>query len=158
MHVQYALSDHQIPVILNIIEVKQLIIEKMKRNNILWIMLLMALLFGMGRKDASAQNYQIGDVYTFPDGSKGVVCWVNPKDAKRGWVVDLNDLPGNYVMWTGNCPAGTGSTYGLHVPPLTSWGFNGKQNTEVLLNSGQSPAAEAVDFYSGWYTGCNAVL
>ena len=38
----------------------------------------------------SAQNYHIGDLYTAPDGSQGIVFYVHP-DGSGGWVVALND-------------------------------------------------------------------
>ena len=41
---------------------------------------------------ALAQIYQIGDVYEFPDGSKGVICYVNPDNPVEGWAVALNDI------------------------------------------------------------------
>ena len=45
-----------------------------------------------------AQTYNVGDIYTFPDGSKGVVCYVNPNNGKQGWAMALTDLPGKYAM------------------------------------------------------------
>ena len=39
---------------------------------------------------ASAQGYRIGDVYTAPDGSKGIVYYLHP-DGSGGWVVALKD-------------------------------------------------------------------
>ena len=48
----------------------------------------------------AAQHYQIGDVYTFPDSSQGVVFYLLP-DGSGGWVVDLHDAPGTYT-WGNN--------------------------------------------------------
>ena len=31
-----------------------------------------------------AQTYHVGDLYEFPDGTKGVVCYVNPENGKKG--------------------------------------------------------------------------
>ena len=39
-----------------------------------------------------AQIYQVGDIYTFPDSSKGVICYVNPDNPVEGWAVALNDV------------------------------------------------------------------
>ena len=38
----------------------------------------------------SAQYYHIGDLYTAPDGSQGIVYYLHP-DGSGGWVVALND-------------------------------------------------------------------
>ena len=40
---------------------------------------------------ATAQNYRIGDLITNPDGSQGIVFYVN-KDRTNGWMVALDDL------------------------------------------------------------------
>ena len=47
-----------------------------------------------------AQIYQIGDVFEFPDGSKGVICYVNPDNPVEGWAVALNDV--GWVSKTNN--------------------------------------------------------
>ena len=109
-----------------------------------------------------AQIYQIGDVYEFPDGSKGVICYVNPDNPVEGWAVALND-----VGWVSN--SNNKSYYmldeGATIPSemenhayefvarygISEWSYEGKKNTRILLESGHSPAAEAVDFYNGWY-------
>ena len=39
-----------------------------------------------------AQIYQIGDIYVFPDSTKGVICYVNPDNPVEGWAVALNDV------------------------------------------------------------------
>ena len=40
---------------------------------------------------ATAQNYRIGELITNPDGSQGIVFYVN-KDRTNGWMVALDDL------------------------------------------------------------------
>jgi hypothetical protein len=40
----------------------------------------------------SAQSYHIGDLYTAPDGSQGIVFYLH-SDGSGGWVVALNDVP-----------------------------------------------------------------
>ena len=42
-----------------------------------------------------SQNYQIGDVIVNPDGSKGVVFWVN-ETYTEGWMVAMEDFPDDY--------------------------------------------------------------
>ena len=104
-------------------------------------------------------SYQIGDIYTFPDGSKGVVCYVNPDDPSEGWAVALNDVGKNGgekygMMITGNAiPSGiTQQQYDvLNRFGKTDWTYEGWENTRILRESGVSPAADAVDFYNGWY-------
>ena len=92
-----------------------------------------------------AQTYHVGDLYEFPDGTKGVVCYVNPENGKKGWVVALNDLDQKYALCiSGPSPSGYTDRDGF-----------GKESTRLLLESGKSPAAEAVDreygVYNGWY-------
>ncbi len=109
-----------------------------------------------------AQIYQIGDVFEFPDGSKGVICYVNPDNPVEGWAVALNDV--GWVSKTNNqsfylLDEGAGIPSEIENHPyeyiarygIDDWSYEGKKNTRALLESGNSPAAEAVDFYNGWY-------
>ncbi|MBO4654799.1 MAG: hypothetical protein J5644_04560, partial [Bacteroidales bacterium] len=112
-----------------------------------------------------AQIYQIGDVYVFPDSSKGIICYVNPDNPVEGWAVALNDI--GWVSKSDNqqyfmidagfaLPSGMENhlyddVNGIGRYGLSSWSYEGKKNTRLLLESGHSPAAEAVDFYNGWY-------
>ena len=48
----------------------------------------------------AAQHYRLGDVYTFSDGSQGVVFQLSP-DGSSGWVVALHDVAGLY-SWGNN--------------------------------------------------------
>ena len=121
----------------------------MKKINALIISCLLLLLV----KGLSAQTYKVGDLITFPDNSKGIVCYVDPNDTRRGWAMALTDLPNNYDLLGSG-----GSVTGLELPvssPGTSnlddWHAHGKHNTLRLLASGKSPAANAVDVLSGWY-------
>lgn len=99
----------------------------------------------------SAQNYRIGDVYTAPDGSKGVVYYIHP-DGSGGWVVALNDAS------TG-CPWGDATD----VPELANQNSSTYQNllndtagyinTQILRNyqnNNTTYAAGMVDFAHGW--------
>ncbi|MBP5663011.1 MAG: hypothetical protein J6X16_01915, partial [Bacteroidales bacterium] len=131
-------------------------------KRILFIVLLI-MISALG--SVKAQVYQIGDVYTFPDSSKGIICYINPDNPVEGWAVALNDV--GWVSKTNNkqyfmIDAGTALPAGMVQHPydavngigrssLDSWTFEGKENTRLLLNSGHSDAAEAVDFYNGWY-------
>lgn len=100
----------------------------------------------------SLEERHVGDVITFSDGLKGVVCYVNPTDATKGWAVALYDLKDTFALWSGiNHPTG--------IPHVSKYDFmyylksqseNGKENTRILLENG-SPAADAVGFYDGWY-------
>ena len=102
-----------------------------------------------------AQTYNVGDIYTFPDGSKGVVCYVNPNNGKQGWAMALTDLPGKYAMnSTSTQIAGLQTesfTTGWSTSVSSNTSRKGKQNTKTLFESGHSPAAQAMDVYAGWY-------
>ena len=56
---------------------------------------LMLLLLSVG--SLWAQSHKIGDLITFPDGSQGVVFYVNPNDSRKGYAAALEDLPGTYA-------------------------------------------------------------
>ena len=98
-----------------------------------------------------AQHYRIGDLYTAPDGSQGIVYYVFP-DNSGGWVVALND-------------ASAGCTWGAvgDVPGLANQSSNfyqtllndtaGYVNTQILRNyqnNNPAYAAGKVDFAHGW--------
>ncbi len=79
-------------------------------RRILFLFLLIAII-SVGTISAQIEEkkkWHIGDIYTFKDGSKGVVCYVNPKNAKKGWVVAPKDVNNGqkYALWTGSKPAG----------------------------------------------------
>lgn len=99
------------------------------------------------------QTYRLGDLYTFSDGSRGIVIYVDPDDASRGTVAALNDLNGPYAMWTETIP----SAFRYMAMPVfsygrtTSWVPHGSIATRMLYESGVSPAAEAIDVANGWY-------
>ena len=105
------------------------------------------LCFGM----LSAQTYQIGDVYTAPDGSQGIVYYLHP-DGSGGWVVALTDA-------SASCAWGDFSD----VPGLANqdpdqfqnmlYDTAGYANTQALRNyqdNNTSYAAGMVDFAHGW--------
>ena len=107
---------------------------------------------------AMAQVYRVGDVYTAPDGSQGIVFHLHP-DGSGGWVVALNDA-------SAGCPWGTeddvpGLVNSSTVYSNVSYLFQqmlcetaGYENTRVLRefqNNNPAYAAGMVDFEHGWY-------
>lgn len=97
------------------------------------------------------QNYRIGDLYTAPDGSQGIVFYLFP-DGSGGWVVALNDA-------SSGCAWGNGTD----VPNIPNYLYNYSQMTRdtagytrtVTLRSYQNNnsnyAAGVVDIDNGWY-------
>lgn len=100
----------------------------------------------------SGQEYKVGDIVTFPDGSRGAVYHVNPDNPRKASVFALQDLEVPYAVWLGdgNTPARSSSSYptGGYTD---RWSYIGWENTMELRNSGLSPAAAAVDYRNGWY-------
>ena len=105
------------------------------------------LCFGM----LSAQTYHIGDVYTAPDGSQGIVYYLHP-DGSGGWVVALTDA-------STSCKWGDISD----VPGLANqdpseyqsllYDTAGYANTQAMRNhqnNNTTYAAGVVDFAHGW--------
>lgn len=111
------------------------------------LVILWMLCFGI----LSAQTYHVGDVYTAPDGSQGIVYYLHP-DGSGGWVVALTD-------------ASTACRWGDYsdVPGLANQDPSelqallhdtaGYANTLALRNhqnNNPSYAAGVVDFEHGW--------
>lgn len=99
------------------------------------------------------QSYRLGDLYTFSDGSQGIVVYVDPDNAGCGTVAALNDLDEPYALWTGNMPSVLRSlpTNSFNFSWTTSWVSLGQITTQVLQSTDVSPAAAAVDVSNGWY-------
>lgn len=100
------------------------------------------------------QTYKIGDVYTFSDGTKGVVFELDPEHPGCGTVAALNDLSQPYAMLpTGNIPSNVlaAQTNAYTNLTTTSWTKVAPTITQLLHESGNSPAAEAADVANGWY-------
>ena len=114
--------------------------------------LLLVLMMANG-KTLSAQSINVGDLYTFPDGSQGIVCEVEQGFPQRGWVAALNDEEGTYALLSGGetPPEWTVPEVSPEVFSLSQWVPEGLANTHILLSSGNSPAAEAIDVAHGWY-------
>ena len=117
----------------------------MKKTVVLWVIWFLCSFV------ASAQSYNIGDLYTAPDGSKGVVYYLFP-DGNGGWAVALNDA-------SAGCAWGNASD----VPGLTnhnpSYAQNllidtaGYTNTLTLraYYNANNDAAGVLDFAHGWF-------
>ena len=104
----------------------------------------------------SGQSYAIGDLYTFEDGTKGIIFSINPENPRSGTVVALNDIEGKHALYTGSAI----SELSLSTIPSFSqyrdamnltWPDHAMQNTLKLKASGHSPAIEAIDTEHGWY-------
>jgi len=123
--------------------------RKTKPEPLLIFILLMAACMGA----IFGQSYRIGDLYTFRDGSKGIVIYIDPADARRGTVAALNDLKEPYALWVDDNSASIRALpkpyfrYGM----TPSWSKIGSTITQSLYASGESPAAEATDVANGWY-------
>lgn len=99
-----------------------------------------------------AQTYRVGDVYTAPDGSRGIVYYLHP-DGSGGWVVALTDVG---RCWWG--PALNPDVPGLpNQNPIylqqLLYDTAGYANTLALRNfqnNDPTYAAGQVDFAHGW--------
>lgn len=98
---------------------------------------------------AKAQNLRIGDLYTAPDGSQGVVYYVQPNGV--GWMVALHDASegcawGNTTDVQGLNNYNNATTQQLFIDTA------GYSNTQVLRNyqNDNGYAAGVVDFPHGW--------
>ena len=118
----------------------------MNLKHILWTLLLCCCAVTAG-----AQTYRVGDLYTAPDGSQGIVFFVFP-DGTGGWVVALNDAPegcywGSYVDITDL----------MDIMPTNYQELladtSGYTNTAIIRNqlNNNNYAAGVVDFANGWY-------
>jgi hypothetical protein len=100
------------------------------------------------------QAYRVGDLYTAPDGSKGIVFFVLP-DGTGGWVVALNDASTG-CTWgdDSDIPDLTNNGYGITDYLQVYWDTAGYQNTAIIRdyqNNNPYYAAGKVDFANGWY-------
>ena len=92
--------------------------------------------------------YNFGDVITNPDGSKGVVFWLNT-DGSGGWMVSLHD-EATTAQWgdTVNVPSIPDNIYTLDYSDTAA--YSNTQNLRQYFPS-NSYAANLVDFNNGWY-------
>lgn len=99
----------------------------------------------------SAQSYRVGDLYTAPDGSQGIVYYLCP-DGSGGWVVALNDASPD-CPWGGN----------VDVPGLPNQdpelfqfllddtaGYNNTRILRQYQGNSTTYAPGVVDFDNGW--------
>ncbi len=99
----------------------------------------------------SAQNYRVGDVYTAPDGSRGIVYYLHP-DGSGGWVVALTDASAGCAWGTANDVPGLTNqnpSYYLQLLNDTS-GYANTQAIRFYQNNSTTYAAGKVDFAHGW--------
>lgn len=96
-------------------------------------------------------EHRIGEIITFKDGSQGIVCYVNPNDASRGWAAALTDQ-GKSRMYDVLSYLNE-----LNAEPTNSETWNyvltngvGKANTAIMRSHGNQAAMDA-DFFNGWY-------
>ena len=125
----------------------------MKKTTIITILLCLSCAFGL-----KAQVYHLGQIITNPDGSQGVVFYLN-EDGSSGWMVALHDVA-LAVPW-----GLTDEIEGLDHVINTNNDYittafadtDGYANTLAILNHYQSTgytgqyAAATVDIANGWY-------
>ena len=114
----------------------------------------LAILLWVGVVPAWAQVYQIGDLYTAPDGSQGIVYYLHP-DGSGGWVVALNDASSGCAWGTvGDIPGldnrNPGSNNRQQLLNDTA-GYAHTQAIRAYQNNDATTAAGVVDFVHGWY-------
>lgn len=103
----------------------------------------------------SAQSYRVGDLYTAPDGSQGIVFYLHP-DGTHGWVVALEDASAA-CQWGASSdvpdlPNQNYTTLNNYIPNLLN-DTSGYANTQIIRNdqNNSTYAAGIVDFPQGWY-------
>lgn len=107
-----------------------------------------------------SQAYRIGDLYTAPDGSQGIVFYLHP-DGSGGWVVALNDASEG-CMWGENVDIPLLETqyliYNNNQQMLNDTA--GYTNTRILrdFQNNSNYASGVVDFAHGWYLPSSAQL
>ena len=116
--------------------------------------------------DLFGQSYQIGDLYTAPDGSQGIIFYLHP-DGSGGWAIALEDAS-EVIKWAQYSPVFTGLPYFPYPSPneymlnaelykLVTDDTAGYSNTQIIRNFQASltyptpVAATVVDFDNGWY-------
>ncbi len=108
----------------------------------------------------NAQTYQVGSLITNPDGSQGVVFFVNP-DGTGGWMVALNDFPTNSFWSTDLTDISTLANINITIYPgshaqyyaalYDTAGYSNTQKIRIFQNNNTNTAAGRVDFTNGWY-------
>ena len=113
-----------------------------------------AVIFGLLWMLVSSHGQQVGDLFTFPDSTQGIVYYLLP-DGSGGWVVALDDVAPNAV------PFGDVTIpYSLFVQmnPVAGQNYKmdtaGYQNTQFILQYCQNVSncmVNNVDVDHGWY-------
>lgn len=119
--------------------------KKMKKF-VLFLILLGMLTGALG------QTYKVGDLYTAPDGSQGIVFYIF-SDGTGGWAVALHDA-------SSGCLWGTSED----IPNLSNYnpsyyqqllndtaGYTNTQVIRIHQNNSTQYAAGVIDFAHGWY-------
>lgn len=98
------------------------------------------------------QPYQIGDVYTAPNGSQGIVFYLFP-DGSGGWAVALNDAPDRYPWGPSSDIPGLSnhSENENQLVLMDTTGYTSTQTIRLAQNNSHLYAAGWVDFGNGWY-------
>ena len=112
---------------------------------------LLAILLTLCCSVLSAQTYKIGDVYTAPDGSRGIVYYLHP-DGSGGWVVALTDASTGCAWGSATDVPGLANQSPSYNQPLLN-DTAGYANTQALRNyqnNSTTYAAGKVDFAHGW--------
>ena len=116
------------------------------------------------QNEEQSDNFRkIGDLITFSDGSKGIVCYVNPNNPYTGWAMALTEIDVTSLFIS---PSGVGNLYDMRDSSRNlrtrinsydayNWKSLGKENTEKLLAL-NSPVAQVLlnseyDYNEGWY-------
>ena len=104
----------------------------------------------------SAQSYHIGDLYTAPDGSQGIVFYLH-SDGSGGWVVALNDVP-TCCVWGPDGDIPDLPNQGTSFVQQLLYDTAGYANTVAMRNAhpnletaGKPNAVWQVDLEHGWY-------
>ncbi len=115
------------------------------------IVFLLTVFLSLTHVYAQSPDYNIGDVITNSDGSKGVVFWLAP-DGSGGWMCALNDVSGTFAWGTvtGMVP-GFPATTTVAAVAIDTAGYSHTQRLRAAGNATTYPAAYAVDFDHGWY-------
>ena len=106
----------------------------------------------------NAQNYQLGQVVTNPDGSQGVVFYLN-EDGTSGWMVALHDVALSVPWGLADEIEGLAHVVnsGNDIIASAFSDTDGYANTLAILNHYQATgytgqyAAATVDIANGWY-------
>ena len=125
----------------------------MKKTTIIAILLSIITSLGL-----QAQEYHLGQLVTNPDGSQGVVFYLN-EDCTAGWMVALHDAAANIPWGLTDEIEGLPHVINTNNNILTSAfaDIDGYSNTLSILDHYQSTgytgqyAAAAVDIDNGWY-------